>query len=75
MRPEFKKYYQILGENVAFYRKRKKLTQEQLAEMVECENIHISHIETGYRGSSLDVVFAIADSLGVEPYKLFQNKD
>ena len=50
MRPEFKKYYQILGENVAFYRKRKKLTQEQLAEMVECENIHISHIETGSAG-------------------------
>ena len=71
----YKKHYKCLGENVSLYRKRLNLTQEQLAEMVEVENVHISHIETGARGSSLDLVFAIADALGVEPYKLFQKKE
>lgn len=75
MRLIHEEYYKCLGENIAFYRRRMKLTQEKLAEIVGVNNVHISHIETGDRSASLDLVFAIADALGVEPYKLFQNKE
>lgn len=75
MRCKYKNYYKILGENIAFYRKRSGITQERLSETVGVNNVHISHIETGDRAASLDVLFAIADALGVEPYKLFQNKE
>lgn len=71
----YKKYYKCLGENIAFYRKRAGITQEKLSEIVGISNVHISHIETGDRAPSLDVLFAIADALGVEPYKLLQSKD
>ena len=75
MRRIYKQYYKCLGENIAFYRRRLGLTQEKLSEMVNVNNVHISHIETGDRAASLDTIFAIADALGVEPYKLFQNKE
>ena len=75
MKQVYKKQYKCLGENIAFYRKRREMTQEKLSEIVGVENVHISHIETGDRAASLDLVFAIADALGVEPYKLFQEKD
>ena len=75
MRLIYEEYYKCLGENIAFYRRRKKLTQEKLAEIVDVNNVHISHIETGDRSASLDLIFAIAEALNVEPYKLFQNKE
>ena len=75
MKQDYKKQYKCLGENIAFYRRRQKITQEKLSEIVGVENVHISHIETGDRAASLDLVFAIANALGVEPYKLFQEKD
>ena len=75
MQRKYRNQYKILGENIAFYRKRQGVTQEKLSESVGVNNVHISHIETGDRAASLDVLFAIADALGVEPYKLFQNTE
>lgn len=66
--------YKILGQNIAFYRKRRDITQEELAEAVGVNNVHLSRIETGVSAASLDTVFAIAKALDVEPYKLFQDK-
>lgn len=71
----YESYYRNLGENIAFYRKRRGLTQMQLCEQAEISRNHLSHIENADCAVSLDVVFAIADALGVEPYKLFQAKD
>ena len=68
-------HYKNLGQNIAFYRKRRDITQEELAERVNIHNVHLSRIENGISAASLDTVFAIADALGVEPYKLFQNKE
>lgn len=71
----YESYYKILGENIAFYRNRRGLTQEQLSAMANTTRVHISRIENADCAVSLDLVFAIADALGVEPYKLFQNKE
>ena len=71
----YEKYYKNLGQNISFYRKRRGLTQLQLCEMAEISRNHLSRIENADCAVSLDTVFAIADALGVEPYKLFQEKD
>ena len=71
----YESYYKNLGQNIAFYRKRREITQEALAEQADINNVHLSRIENGTSFASLDTVFAIANALGVEPYKLFQNKE
>ena len=71
----YESYYKNLGQNIAFYRKRREITQEALAERADIHNVHLSRIENGTSVASLDTVFAIANALGVEPYKLFQNKE
>lgn len=71
----YETYYRNLGQNIAFYRRMRKLTQLQLSETVETSRNHLSRIENADCAVSLDTVFAIADALGVEPYKLFQNKE
>lgn len=71
----YESYYKNLGQNIAFYRKRREITQEALAEQADIHNVHLSRIENGTSAASLDTVFVIANALGVESYKLFQNKE
>ena len=71
----YESYYQNLGQNIAFYRNRRKLTQLKLSELVDISRNHLSRIENADCAVSLDTVFAIAGALGVEPYKLFQDKE
>ncbi len=65
------KYIEI-GYNIAYYRKHKNLTQEQLAEMLGISRSHISAIEAPniVRKVSMDLLFNIAAALDVEVYKL-----
>ncbi len=65
--------YTELGYNIAYYRKHRNLTQEQLAEMVNISRQHLGAIEAPniVRPLSLDLLFSIAKALNVEPYKLF----
>ena len=67
--------YKLLGLNVAYYRRRRELTQEQLAEMVDVERTHIGNLELARHGVSLDVVFRVADALEVPVHKLFEFRD
>lgn len=66
--------YRDLGCAIAYYRKRKKLTQEQVAELVGISRQHMGAIEAPnmVRATSLDVVFNIATVLEIEPYVLFK---
>ena len=67
--------YELLGLNVAYYRRRNKLTQEQLAELVGIDRTHMGNIELARSGASLDVIFRIADALEIPGYKLFEFRD
>lgn len=67
--------YEAFGANVYFYRRKRKLTQEQLAEMIEIEPNHMSNIELAKVGTSLDVVFRVADALEIPVHKLFEFRD
>jgi transcriptional regulator with XRE-family HTH domain len=66
--------YLQLGLNIAYYRKLKGLTQIRLAEIAGISRTHISNIEApGVEKSvSLNVIFDIAEALGVEPGKLLE---
>ena len=67
--------YELLGLNVAYYRRRNKLTQEQLAELVGIDRTLMGNIELARSGASLDVIFRIADALEIPVYKLFEFRD
>ena len=67
--------YELLGLNVAYYRRRNKLTQEQLAELVGIDRTHMGNIELARSGASLDVIFRIADALEIPVHKLFEFRD
>ena len=66
--------YRDLGCAIAYYRKRKHLTQEQVADRVGISRQHMGAIEAPnmVRAISLEVVFNIASVLEIEPYVLFK---
>ena len=71
MKQEYKALYEKFGLNVVYYRKRKRLTQLQLAELVDIDRSHISAIELGNVGVSLDVIFRLCAVLEITPKELF----
>ena len=71
MKQEYKALYEEFGLNVVYYRKRKRLTQLQLAELVDVDRSHISAIELGNVGVSLDVIFRLCEVLEITPKELF----
>lgn len=60
---------------MAFYRKRRKMTQLQLAELVGIDRSHISAVELGNVGVSFDVIFKLCEVIGVTPKELFDFRD
>ena len=71
MKPKYKPLYEQFGLNVVYYRKRKHLTQLQLAELAEVDRSHISAIELGNVGVSFDLIFRLCEVLDVSPKELF----
>ena len=71
MKQEYKALYEKFGLNVVYYRKRKRLTQLQLAELVDIDRSHISAIELDNVGVSLDVIFRLCEVLEITPKELF----
>ena len=67
---QFEKYHK-LGLNIAYYRKDKGYTQEQLADALNLDRTTISKIELALSGVSLDVLFRLSDELQVPVYKFF----
>lgn len=71
MDKKFTNFYKNLGLNIAYYRHKNNLTQIQLAELVDIDRSHMSAIELGKIGVSLDVLFKIAQVLNIAPKDLF----
>lgn len=55
------------------WREFRNLTQEQLAERLETGKDQISRWENGKRGMSVEVQFALAEALNIEPQDLFRD--
>lgn len=75
MKPEYKNLYEKFGLNVVYYRKRLKITQLELAELVDVDRSHISAIELGKVGGSFDVIFKLAEVLQITPKELFDFRE
>ncbi len=75
MKAEYKEQYEKFGLNVVYYRKKKKLTQLQLAELVDVDRSHVSAIELGNVGVSFDVIFKLCEVLEIKPKELFDFRD
>lgn len=69
--------YTELGLNIAFYRKKKSFTQEQLAEKVGISRSHLSSIEAPniVKTFSIELLFRIANALEVKPYMLLKFRE
>lgn len=63
-------YFNILGANVRALRIKRKLTQEQLADLCDLHRTYVGAIERGDRNVSLKNIVIIAHALNVEPAEL-----
>lgn len=75
MKEEYQKQYQQFGLNVNYYRKKKRLSQTQLAELVDIHRTYVSAIELGKVGVSFDILFKLAEALDTTPNKFFEFRD
>lgn len=71
MKHEFEMEYLQLGLKIAYYRKLRGLTQEELAERIDRTPAFIGHVEAPNikKAVSLDTLFSIASVLDVPAYK------
>lgn len=60
-----------LGKTIKRFRRKKKLTQEQLAEKVKVTPKYIQYLESARRRPSLKLLYRIAKALGVKVKDLF----
>ena len=54
-----------LRETIRNERKNKRITQEELAEMLEVSPTHVKHIESGHRKPSIEILFELAKILNI----------
>ncbi len=73
MKSIYNNEYLQLGLKIAYYRKLRGMTQEQLAERIERSPAFIGHVEAPNirKAVSLDTLFDIAAVLDIPPYKFF----
>ena len=69
----YKKRYRTLGLNIAYYRRQKGLTQEQLAEMIDIAPRNLSSIEVGTSFAKAETLEKILIALNTTTEELFSN--
>ena len=71
MNPIYESEYRQIGLKIAYYRKLRGLTQEQLAEKIDRTPAFIGHVEAPNinKAVSLDTLFEIASVLEIPAYK------
>ncbi|MBP5215531.1 MAG: helix-turn-helix transcriptional regulator [Alphaproteobacteria bacterium] len=62
---------QKLGLNVQKFRKQKRLTQIELAVEVGIDRAYLSEIENGRANPSVNILYALADTLKIDIRNLF----
>lgn len=77
MNPVYEAEYRQLGLKIAYYRKLRGLTQEQLAEKINRTPAYIGHVEAPNipKAVSLDTLFDISSVLDVPAHKFLLFED
>lgn len=57
--------YQNIGRRIKLYRKRRGLTQNELAERIGKSTVYISYLEGGVKGLSLETLLDIVNALNL----------
>ncbi len=72
----FKEEYKSLGAKIAYYRRLRGYTQEELSFKAAISASYLSRIERGAytKGIPVSTLFKIARALDVEPYKLLRRE-
>lgn len=71
LKEQYREQYRKFGLNVVYYRKAMRITQLQLAELLDIQRSHISAIELGNVGVSFDLLFKMCEVFKVKPSDLF----
>lgn len=61
-----------LGSRIRYYRKRKKISQEKLAELCNLHPTYIGQVERGERNASIESIYKISIGLEVPVSKLLE---
>ena len=75
MKEEYREQYRKFGLNVVYYWKKLRVTQLELAELLDIQRSHISAIELGNVGVSFDLLFKMCEVLDIKPKDLFDFRD
>ena len=75
MKEQYREQYRKFGLNVVYYRKMLRVTQLQLAELLDIQRSHISAIELGNAGVSFDLLFKMCEVFQIKPKSLFDFRD
>ena len=75
MRGDQKERFRRLGLNIAYQRKINGLTQERLSEKIGISRTHLGRIETGDCAPSVEVLFDLAEALGISADRFFRSND
>ena len=70
-----KKARKILANNIKYYRLKKGLSQEELAELLETTPVYLSSLENAKRNIRLDYIEHIANILEVNIKELFTERE
>jgi len=63
---------QLFGRRVAFLRKEKGITQEELARKMKVDTVFVAYIEGGRRSPSFVNLHQLSKALEVHPVELFR---
>ncbi len=75
MKEEYREEYRKFGLNVVYYRKKLRITQLELASLLDIQRSHISAIELGNVGVSFDLIFKMCEVFGIKPKDLFDFRE
>ncbi len=64
-----------LGMRIRYYRKEKKITQEQLAEICSLHPTYIGQLERGEKNATIESIYRIAKGLGIPISRLLENME
>jgi transcriptional regulator with XRE-family HTH domain len=64
---------QEIGRRIAAFRKKRGMTQEDLAGETELDRSYLSEIENGHKNLSVEVMVRIAKALGIKPAKMLED--
>jgi len=66
---------EVFGNNVKYFRYRKRYTQEKVAELTNMSVTYISQLEQGNHTPSFDKLETLSKALGVEPFEFYVRRN